>query len=126
MEVLIEARYFIWNSSESVQDMSVANNSFLFWVPAHVGVEGNEEVDGMAKQAVRHWRIEVNVLLSKSEIKGLVQGALKGIWQERWDKEDKGRHLYNIQSHDGYERNVYGNRRDETILTRLDYSVCSQ
>lgn len=56
----------------------------------HVGVEGNEEVDGMTKQAMKHSRIEVNVPLSKSEIKGILKGVVKEMWQEKWYKEVKG------------------------------------
>lgn len=91
-EVLGEARYFICLYGIR----QIANNTFSL-VPVHVGVEGNEEVDGMTKQAMKHSRIEVNVPLSKSEIKGILKGVVKEMWQEKWYKEVKGWHQYNIQ-----------------------------
>lgn len=38
---------------------------------------------------------------------------------EDWNKESKGRHLFNIQSKVGTERKSYGNRREDSVITRL-------
>jgi ribonuclease HI len=35
--------------------------------PAHVGVEGNEEVDVIAKQALKHPKVEMELSISKVE-----------------------------------------------------------
>ncbi|XDV45291.1 hypothetical protein PO909_013411, partial [Leuciscus waleckii] len=43
------------------------------WVPAHVGLEANEVVDRLAKQAVKHNEINVQVTLSKNEVKSKIK-----------------------------------------------------
>ncbi len=91
--------------------------SFL-WVPAHVGVEGNEEVDHLVKRSLKHPEIDIKVPLSKVEVKGIIKSALNRIWQEKWDNEAKGRQLY-IQNKVGVERNSYGSRKEDSIISRL-------
>ena len=41
----------------------------FLWVPAHVGVEGNEEVDIIAKQELKHPNGETELSISKTEAK---------------------------------------------------------
>ncbi len=40
----------------------------FIWVPAHVGVKGNEEADRLAKQAVMDTSIEMTVSYNRYEI----------------------------------------------------------
>jgi hypothetical protein len=54
-------------------------------------VEGNEEVDALAKQAIR--RQEVEVTLSKSEAEGMIWTVVVQRWQEQWIRDNKGRPL---------------------------------
>lgn len=68
----------------------------FLWAPAHVGVKGNEEVDRLAKQTLKHNRI-LQVPYSKSEAKTFIKAYARSKWQEYWVDQDKGRHLYNIQ-----------------------------
>ncbi len=63
------------------------------WVPSHMCVKGNEEADRLAKQALHHSQIDIEVTLSKSEIKAII--AKEGT---------KDRHLYGIQEKVGSER----------------------
>jgi hypothetical protein len=54
-----------------------------------VGVEGNEEVDVIAKQALKHPNVEMELSISKAEAKGLIIRVVKNKWQELWNKEGK-------------------------------------
>lgn len=41
------------------------------------------------------------------------------MWQQKWDKDTKGRHLYKIQNKVGVERNKYRSRKEDSITSRL-------
>ena len=91
----------------------------FIWVPAHVGIEGNEEVDFLAKQTLKSHNVNTEIPLSKAEGKSLIKKHMKKVWQEYWDIQDTGRHLYNIQEKVGLGRRRGRNRREEAIITRL-------
>ncbi len=44
----------------------------FIWVPAHVGVKGNEAADRLAKQAVMDTSIEMTVSYNRYEIKAII------------------------------------------------------
>ena len=65
----------------------------FLWVPAHVGVKGNEKADKMAKKALEKEKVEMNISLSKAEVKSLIWEKVNKMWQDKWDSEEKGRYL---------------------------------
>ena len=62
----------------------------FLWVPAHVGVKGNEKADKMGKKALEKEKIEMNISLSKAEVKSLIWEKVNKMWQDKWDSEEKG------------------------------------
>ncbi len=70
--------------------------SFL-WVPARVGVEGNEIVDILAKNSIKHEIVDIQIPLCRAEVKAIIKEQSLKMWQEYWDIADTGHHLYNIQ-----------------------------
>lgn len=62
------------------------------WVPAHVGVEGNEKADKHAKNSLNLIQMGIDKKISKAESKIIIRKALINAWQELW--EETGRHLY--------------------------------
>ena len=55
------------------------------WVPAHVGVQGNEEADKIAKQASEELLPRRCPLLYR-DFYPLIRIAINRLWQERWDQ----------------------------------------
>ncbi len=65
--------------------------------------------------------VEVQIPLSKVEIKGRIKEHINKKWHEMWDNDLKSRHVYNIQKQVGKERIcfTYYNRKEDIIFTRL-------
>lgn len=77
-----------------------------------MGVAGNEEVDRLAKQAIKFQEVDIKIAL----IKSIIAKEVRKKWQKEWDSGNKGRHLYNIQG-TGLERRNIGNRRKDVIIS---------
>ena len=70
----------------------------FMWVPAHVGIEGNELADGAAKRALRREEVDVKVRLGSTECRSIMKKNIMAMWQEEWDRRKKGRHYYSFQN----------------------------
>ena len=67
----------------------------LTWVPAHVGGEGNEAVDVLVKPALSS--VDVVVSMSHAVSKSLMWTVKAQRWQEQWNRDTMGRHLFQVQ-----------------------------
>ncbi|GFN89639.1 RNAse h family protein [Plakobranchus ocellatus] len=56
------------------------------WIPAHVGIQGNENVDKLAKAALNKTSYS-RKLISWYDLKPKVNAYTHTIWQENWDTE---------------------------------------
>ncbi len=97
----------------------------FMWVPAHVGVRGNERADELAKRALKKGSVEMQLSVSKAEVKCVIWGKANQLWQERWDREEKGRHLYQVQRSVRGVRMGSGCRREDIVLSRLRMGHCA-
>ena len=61
----------------------------FLWVPAHVVWR--------EMQTLRIKQGDLQVPLSKAEAKTFIRSYAQSVWQEYWDDNVTGRHLYNIQ-----------------------------
>ncbi|XP_025762792.1 uncharacterized protein LOC112846838 [Oreochromis niloticus] len=100
-------------------------NIHFLWVPAHVGISGNQKVDRLAKGALTKHRTEMEIKSSGSEAKGFVWRQVGQEWQERWDSGSKGRQLYHFKEEVAGCRLYGGNRRAEVVITRLRLGHCA-
>ena len=91
----------------------------FLWVPAHIGVEGNELADEHAKKATGKNNIDMDVKYSKAEVKSIVKAKTITKWQHIWDNGCTGRHLYRIQGKVGKVIHTTRSRQEENVLTRM-------
>ena len=59
----------------------------FMWISAPVGLRVNEEVERLSKQALHRDSLDLQVPLSKSEVKVMVWSKVAGEWQEEWNNE---------------------------------------
>ena len=91
------------------------------WVPSHVGVLGNEEVDAEAKEAAMLPSINIKTV-PPQDLKCSIRTYIMEKWQRRWSSPS----LLNNKKYKKIRENVYfwpssfhSNRRYEKVLSRL-------
>ena len=57
--------------------------------------------------------------ICQTEIKGIIKQKVKERWQKQQEEERKGRWFYTVQRRVGEMRCRRGNRREETVISRL-------
>ena len=88
----------------------------FLWVPAcEGGGEGGERVDRLAKEALKKGNIEMQISISETEVKCVIWQVTVQMWQEKWDREERGRQLYQIQKSVNETRACSGYRREEIV-----------
>jgi hypothetical protein len=85
--------FLIEEIRNKVRHLTILKRSIHFgWVKAHIGIEGNEVADKLAKQAAQdadeqnivYDRIPTTTVATDIKMKGLIK------WQRQWDGTEKG------------------------------------
>ena len=89
------------------------------WVPAHVGVAGNESADEDAKAATRDPEVLFHYV-PLSDMKWVFRNYVQGLWQQRWSSLQDNRKYKKVRSSvNHWPSSFQRNRRVEVNLTRL-------
>jgi ribonuclease HI len=65
-------------------------NIVFIWIPSHVGLKGNEIVDKLAKNAIKHEHIDLNIPFENKEVHPIITKYIVDKWQCHWETQEKG------------------------------------
>jgi ribonuclease HI len=84
-------------TSEILQATTCLNHNgcavMLAWIPAHIGIRGNERADREANKG-RKTKCKIDTGLGKTEAKSGIKKILKEQWRTKWINSGKGRSAY--------------------------------
>ena len=92
----------------------------IVWVPAHVGLAGNEMIDQFAKKGLEKDSVNLQFRPIPKDYYHHLSKSIGNQWQKLWDEGTSGRHMHTLcPGVKGYSKIRRRKRRDEVILTRL-------
>ena len=93
-------------------------NIIFEWVPAHVGIVGNEKADFNAKKSLQDGTVGLNINYNFKEIGSLATSFLTILWQQEWNTR-RNLHHHNLQPLVSKTTQTHQSRKLIKIITRL-------
>ena len=97
----------------------------LVWVPAPVGIPGNEQADALAKAATTKDTTECCIPATIKDVKRIIDQNVLQQWQTRWeDKEEK--HYKLVEKRVSVKSKFQcASRKKETLISKLRLGKCA-
>lgn len=87
---------FVYIIQQLLHQLSQSHRLFLCWIPAHIGIHGNEKADAAAASAANMTSAPLP-FLPAGAIQRQLHSAISHTWQLRWTTLGQQRHLYSIK-----------------------------
>ena len=92
----------------------------LCWIPSHVGIEGNEMADMLAKEAASKMEFTEDVTFSNVDMYRFIDWYILRKWQIQYNEKMAGKHYYEIEPTVNRTLKYTDKpRRKEIVITRL-------
>ena len=97
----------------------------IVWIPGHVGVTNNEQVNAGAIRATAQTEVEIRHQISIMDAKQIISRHIDTLWQTQWNGATKGLHYRSIEPIATRRIKLTDmNRKREVIKTRLRLGKC--
>jgi len=97
-------------------EMSSTKDIVFIWCPSHVGINGNERADLLAKQALSH--SQCNFKIPFRDLYSLVKKTCRAMWQAEWEQAAPNKLLEIMPEISPWPKGQRRDRREEVVLAR--------
>ena len=104
----------------NIQLLIEKGKSLIFsWIPSHIGIEGNERADTLAKEALSAQIDQGRTpKLPHSDFRPKIKEHILSLWNEEWNKETENK-LFKIRPKLKKRTSSHLSRRECVVITRL-------